>query len=138
VLWLLEKIGARYGLTKIASAQRRSADTSIVIRWGASRRFSWAMARRCLIRRDLPALADLNLDAGLIGPIGSTSEGLLIDGSCLWSLSLRRRCFAGSESWAKGSPSLRRAIASPRRPRPCGPHWPRVTGLLVIASASLM
>lgn len=77
VLWLLEEIGVRYELTEIAGAQRRSAEhldrhplgrvPALELGDGVT---MFESAAICL------QLADLNPDAGLIGPIGSTERGL--------------------------------------------------------------
>jgi glutathione S-transferase len=77
VLWLLEEIDAAYELTEIAGAQRRSAEhlrrhplgrvPALELDDGVT---MFESAAICL------QLADLNPDAGLIGPIGSTERGL--------------------------------------------------------------
>jgi glutathione S-transferase len=78
VLWLLEEIGAPYELTEIRSAQRRSGERllrhplgrvpALELGDGAT---MFESAAICL------QLADLNPDAGLIGPVGSTERGLV-------------------------------------------------------------
>ena len=77
VLWLLEEIGAPYDLTEIKGAQRRSEEhllrhplgrvPALELGDGAT---MFESAAICL------QLADLNPDAGLIGPVGSTGRGL--------------------------------------------------------------
>src|SRR5947209_5643635 len=77
VLWMLEEIGKEYDLTQIAGAQRRSAEhlrrhplgrvPALGLGDGTT---MFESAAICL------QLADLNPDAGLIGPIGSTGRGL--------------------------------------------------------------
>ena len=78
VLWVLEEIGAPYELTEIPGAQRRSVDhlsrhplgrvPALQLGDGTS---MFESAAICL------QLADLNPDAALIGPIGSTERGLV-------------------------------------------------------------
>ncbi|HEY2319113.1 MAG TPA: glutathione S-transferase family protein [Solirubrobacteraceae bacterium] len=76
VLWLLEEIGAPYDLTEVAGAQRRSDEhlrrhplgRVPALRLGDGTAM-FESAAICL------QLADLNPDAGLIGPIGSTERG---------------------------------------------------------------
>ncbi len=78
VLWLLEEIGAAYDLTEIAGAQRRSDEhlqrhplgrvPALQLGDGTA---MFESAAICL------QLADLNPDAGLIGPVGSTERGLV-------------------------------------------------------------
>ena len=77
VLWLLEEIGAPYELTEIRGVQRRSDEhllrhplgrvPALQLPDGAT---MFESAAICL------HLADLNPDAGLIGPVGSTGRGL--------------------------------------------------------------
>jgi glutathione S-transferase len=78
VLWLLEEIGAPYELTEIKGAERRSDEhlrrhplgrvPALELEDGAT---MFESAAICL------QLADLNPDAGLIGPVGSTARGLV-------------------------------------------------------------
>ena len=78
VLWLLEEIGAPYELTEIRGAQRRSDEhlrrhplgrvPALELGDGTT---MFESAAICL------QLADLNPDAGLIGPIGSPERGLV-------------------------------------------------------------
>jgi glutathione S-transferase len=78
VLWLLEEIGAPYDLSEIRSAERRSDEhlarhplgrvPALQVGDGTTIFESGAI---CL------QLADLNPDAGLIGPVGSTERGLV-------------------------------------------------------------
>jgi glutathione S-transferase len=77
VLWLLEEIGAPYELTEIRGAQRRSEEhlrrhplgrvPALELGDGTT---MFESAAICL------QLADLNPDAGLIGPVGSAERGL--------------------------------------------------------------
>ncbi len=77
VLWLLEEIGAPYDLTEIRRAQRRSDEhlsrhplgrvPALQLGDGTT---MFESAAICL------QLADLNPDAGLIGPVGSRERGL--------------------------------------------------------------
>jgi glutathione S-transferase len=76
VLWLLEETGAPYDLTEITGAQRRSDEhlgrhplgrvPALELGDGTT---MFESAAICL------QLADLNPDAGLIGPVGSTERG---------------------------------------------------------------
>jgi glutathione S-transferase len=78
VLWLLEEIGAPYELTEIRGAQRRSDEhlarhplgrvPALQLGDGTT---MFESAAICL------QLADLNADAGLIGPVGSAERGLV-------------------------------------------------------------
>ena len=78
VLWLLEEIGAPYDLTEIKGAERRSEEhlrrhplgrvPALQVGDGAT---MFESAAICL------QLADLNPDAGLIGPVGSSERGLV-------------------------------------------------------------
>ncbi len=78
VLWMLEEIGAPYELTEVRGAQRRSEEhlrrhplgrvPALQLSDGAT---MFESAAICL------QLADLNPDAGLIGPVGSTERGLV-------------------------------------------------------------
>ena len=78
VLWLLEEIGAPYELTEIRGAQRRSDEhlrrhplgrvPALELAEGTT---MFESAAICL------QLADLNPDAGLIGPVGSPERGLV-------------------------------------------------------------
>ncbi len=78
VLWLLEEIGAPYELTEIRGAQRRSDEhlrrhplgrvPALELGDGTTMFESSAI---CL------QLADLNPNAGLIGPVGSPERGLV-------------------------------------------------------------
>jgi glutathione S-transferase len=78
VLWLLEEIGAPYDLTEITGAQRRSEEhlgrhplgrvPALELTDGTT---MFESAAICL------QLADLNPDAELIGPVGSTRRGLV-------------------------------------------------------------
>jgi len=78
VLWLLEEIGAPYELTEIRGTERRSEEhllrhplgrvPALDLGDGAT---MFESAAICL------QLADLNQDAGLIGPVGSTGRGLV-------------------------------------------------------------
>jgi glutathione S-transferase len=78
VLWLLEEIGAAYDLTEIRGAQRRSEEhlqrhplgrvPALELADGST---MFESAAICL------QLADLNPDAGLIGPVGSATRGLV-------------------------------------------------------------
>lgn len=78
VLWLLEEIGAPYELTEIRGAQRRSDEhlrrhplgRVPVLHLGDGTTM-FESAAICL------QLADLNPEAGLIGPIGSPERGLV-------------------------------------------------------------
>jgi glutathione S-transferase len=78
VLWLLEEIGAAYELTEIRGAQRRSAEHLArhplgrvpVMELGDGTRV-FESAAICL------QLADLNPDAELIGPVGSSERALV-------------------------------------------------------------
>jgi glutathione S-transferase len=77
VLWLLEEAGAPYELTEITGAQRRSEEhlrrhplgrvPALELADGST---MFESAAICL------QLADLNPDAGLIGPVGSTERAL--------------------------------------------------------------
>jgi glutathione S-transferase len=77
VLWLLEETGAPYDLTEITGAQRRSEEhlqrhplgrvPALELADGST---MFESAAICL------QLADLNPDAGLIGPVGSAERGL--------------------------------------------------------------
>jgi glutathione S-transferase len=77
VLWLLEEIGAPYELTEVRGPQRRSGEhllrhplgrvPALQLGDGAT---MFESAAICL------QLADLNPDAELIGPVGSTGRGL--------------------------------------------------------------
>ena len=77
VLWLLEETGAPYDLTEIPGAERRSEEhlrrhplgrvPALELADGST---IFESAAICL------QLADLNPDAGLIGPVGSTERGL--------------------------------------------------------------
>lgn len=77
VLWLLEETGAPYDLTEITGAQRRSEEhlqrhplgrvPALELTDGST---MFESAAICL------QLADLNPDAGLIGPVGSAERGL--------------------------------------------------------------
>jgi glutathione S-transferase len=77
-LWLLEETGAPYDLTEITSAQRRSDEhlgrhplgrvPALELGDGTT---MFESAAICL------QLADLNPDAGLIGPVGSAERGLV-------------------------------------------------------------
>ena len=77
VLWLLEEIGAPYDLTEISGAQRRSEEhlgrhplgrvPALELADGST---LFESAAICL------QLADLNPEAGLIGPVGSPARGL--------------------------------------------------------------
>jgi glutathione S-transferase len=77
VLWVLEEIGAAYDLTEIAGSERRSDEhlhrhplgrvPALQLGDGTA---MFESAAICL------QLADLNPDAGLIGPVGSTERGL--------------------------------------------------------------
>jgi glutathione S-transferase len=77
VLWLLEEIGAPYDLTEINGAERRSAEhlrrhplgRVPALELDGSTMFESAAI--CL------QLADLNPEAGLIGPVGSAQRGLV-------------------------------------------------------------
>jgi glutathione S-transferase len=78
VLWLLEEIGAPYDLTEIKGAQRRSSEHLLRHPLGRVPALRlddgvtmFESAAICL------QLADLNPDAGLIGPVGSTARGLV-------------------------------------------------------------
>jgi glutathione S-transferase len=78
VLWLLEEIGAPYESTEIASSERRSDEhlgrhplgrvPALELADGTA---MFESAAICL------QLADLNPDAGLIGPVGSSERGLV-------------------------------------------------------------
>ena len=78
VLWLLEEIGAPYDLTEVRGAQRRSEEhlrrhplgrvPALELGDGTT---MFESAAICL------QLADLNPDAGLIGPVGSPERGLV-------------------------------------------------------------
>jgi glutathione S-transferase len=78
VLWLLEETGAPYDLTEITGAQRRSEEhlgrhplgrvPGLQLADGST---MFESAAICL------QVADLNPDAGLIGPVGSTERGLV-------------------------------------------------------------
>lgn len=78
VLWLLEETGAPYDLTEIAGGQRRSEEhlrrhplgrvPALELADGVT---MFESAAICL------QLADLNPDAGLIGPVASTERGLV-------------------------------------------------------------
>ena len=78
VLWLLEEIGAPYELTEVRGAQRRSDEhlrrhplgrvPALELGDGTT---MFESAAICL------QLADLNPDAGLIGPVGSPERGLV-------------------------------------------------------------
>ena len=78
VLWLLEETGAPYDLTEITGAQRRSEEhlgrhplgrvPALQLADGST---MFESAAICL------QVADLNPDAGLIGPVGSTDRGLV-------------------------------------------------------------
>ena len=78
VLWLLEEIGAPYELTEIRGAERRSEEhlrrhplgrvPALELGDGTT---MFESAAICL------QLADLNPDAGLIGPVGSPERGLV-------------------------------------------------------------
>jgi len=78
VLWLLEEIGAPYDLTEIRGAERRSDEhlhrhplgrvPALKLGDGTT---MFESAAICL------QLADLNPDAGLIGPVGSAERGLV-------------------------------------------------------------
>jgi glutathione S-transferase len=78
VLWLLEEIGAPYDSTEIKGAHRRSAEhlrrhplgrvPALELADGTT---MFESAAICL------QLADLNPDAGLIGPVGSTERALV-------------------------------------------------------------
>jgi glutathione S-transferase len=78
VLWVLEEIGAAYDLTEIAGSERRSDEhlrrhplgrvPALQLGDGT---VMFESAAICL------QLADLNPDAGLIGPVGSTERGLV-------------------------------------------------------------
>ncbi len=76
VLWLLEEIGAPYELTEIPGAQRRSPEhlrrhpLGLVPLELGDGTTMFESAAICL------HLADLNLGAGLIGPLGSTERAL--------------------------------------------------------------
>ncbi len=78
VLWLLEEIGAPYELTEIRGAQRRSDEhlrrhplgRVPVLQLGDGTTM-FESAAICL------QLADLNPEAGLIGPVGSPERGLV-------------------------------------------------------------
>ena len=77
-LWLLEEIGAPYELTEVRGAQRRSDEQlrrhplgrvpALELGDGTT---MFESAAICL------QLADLNPDAGLIGPVGSPERGLV-------------------------------------------------------------
>jgi glutathione S-transferase len=77
-LWLLEEIGAPYELTEISGAERRSEQhlrrhplgrvPALELGDGTT---MFESAAICL------QLADLNPDAGLIGPVGSPERGLV-------------------------------------------------------------
>jgi glutathione S-transferase len=78
VLWLLEEIGAAYELTEIPGSQRRSEEHLLRHPLGrvpalqlGDGTMMFESAAICL------QLADLNPDAGLIGPVGSTERGLV-------------------------------------------------------------
>ena len=78
VLWLLEETGAPYDLTEITGAQRRSEEHlgrhplgRVPALQLADRSTMFESAAICL------QVADLNPDAGLIGPVGSTERGLV-------------------------------------------------------------
>src|SRR5690349_10688593 len=76
-LWLLEEIGAPYELTEIKGSERRSEEhlqrhplgrvPALELDDGTT---MFESAAICL------ELADLNPDAGLIGPVGSSARGL--------------------------------------------------------------
>ncbi len=78
VLWLLEEIGGPYDLTEIGRAERQSDEhlarhplgrvPALQLGDGTT---MFESAAICL------QLADLNPDAGLIGPVGSTERGLV-------------------------------------------------------------
>jgi glutathione S-transferase len=78
VLWLLEETGAPYDLTEITGAQRRSEEhlgrhplgrvPALQLADGST---MFESAAICL------QVSDLNPDAGLIGPVGSTERGLV-------------------------------------------------------------
>ena len=78
VLWLLEEIGAPYELTQVPGVQRRSAEhlgrhplgrvPALALGDGTT---MFESAAICL------QLADLNPDAGLIGPVGSADRALV-------------------------------------------------------------
>jgi glutathione S-transferase len=78
VLWLLEEIGQPYDLTQIAGAERRSAEhlqrhplgrvPALELSDGTT---MFESAAICL------ALADMNPDAGLIAPLGSSQRALV-------------------------------------------------------------
>jgi glutathione S-transferase len=78
VLWMLEEIGSPYDLTEIAGSERRSDEhlrrhplgrvPALQLGDGTA---MFESAAICL------QLADLNPDAGLIGPVGSTERGLI-------------------------------------------------------------
>jgi glutathione S-transferase len=77
VLWMLEEIGAPYELTEIKGAERRSEEhlrrhplgrvPALELAGGTT---MFESAAICL------QLADLNPEAGLIGPVGSPERGL--------------------------------------------------------------
>ena len=78
VLWLLEEIGAPYDLTEIKGAQRRSEEHLLRHPLGRVPALElgdgttmFESAAICL------ELADLNPEAGLIGPVGSSARGLV-------------------------------------------------------------
>ena len=77
VLWLLEEIGAPYDLTEVKGAERRSKEHLLRHPLGRVPALElgdgttmFESAAICL------QLADLNPEAGLIGPVGSTARGL--------------------------------------------------------------
>jgi len=75
VLWTLEEIGAPYELTKIPGAQRRSPEH--LARHPLGRVPALELADGTTIFESAAIclqLADLNPDAGLIGPIGSAER----------------------------------------------------------------
>src|SRR5215469_17148172 len=78
VLWMLEEIGAPYDLTQIAGADRRSPEHRARHPLGrvpalelADGTTMFESAAICL------QLADLNPDAGLIPPVGSSDRALV-------------------------------------------------------------
>jgi glutathione S-transferase len=78
VLWLLEEIGAPYDLSEIAGAQRRSDEH--LRRHPLGRVPALQLADGTAIFESAAIclqLADLNPDAGLIGPVGSAQRGLV-------------------------------------------------------------
>ena len=136
VLWLLEEIGAPYDLTEIKGAQRRSEEHLLRHPLGRVPALElgdgttmFESAAICL------ELADLNPEAGLIGPVGSSARGLVYQWVVFAVSELEGPLFRWIRELSDGISDSRRATVSPPRPTRSSRRSATVIGSSTIASA---